>query len=155
MHYLQQCLYGPVGCERLGQLLCAAAARHHAQVQVELRQRARLGHTAAHAPEVPVRQLAAPHRQQPHAVLLQTVANVSDLCSGQSLSCDLNGTRQHPGGEAGSQGRVATIPESANGGKAAHLSLSARDEAAHNGTSYIIHKQQGAEAQRKQHGYKP
>lgn len=109
MLYLQQCLDGPVGCERLSELLRAAAARHHAQVQVELRERARLGHTAAHAPEVPVRQLTAPHRQQPHTVLLQTVANVSDFCSGQRLSCDLNGTRQHTGGEAGSHGRVDAI----------------------------------------------
>ncbi len=94
----QEGLDGSVGLQSICQLLGPADGGHHAEVQVELRERLRLRHAATHAAEVPVRQLAAAHRQQPHAVLLQTVAYVFDLRAGQRLSRYLNRARQHFGG---------------------------------------------------------
>lgn len=93
--YSQERLDGAVGLQGLGQLLDAVDVGDDAEIEVELRQGAGLGHPPADVPEVALRELAAAQRQQPHRVLPQALADVPDLRARQRLPGDLDGPRQH------------------------------------------------------------
>lgn len=93
--YSQEGLNGAVRLQGLGQLLDAVDVGDDAQVEVELSEGAGLGHPAADVPEVPLGELAAPQRQQPHRVLPQALADVPDLRPRQRLPGDLDRPRQH------------------------------------------------------------
>lgn len=77
--YSQQGLQGSVGLQGIGQVSCPTDAGDDTQVEVELSERARLGDAAADSSKVTVGELAAADRQQPDAVLLQTLTDVLNL----------------------------------------------------------------------------
>lgn len=118
--YSQEGLNRAVRLQGLCQLLDAVDVGDDAQIEVELREGAGLGHPAADVPEVPLGELAAPQRQQPHRVLPQALADVPDLRPRQRLPGDLDGPRQHL-----SPARSAADPGAAPPGRRGRAALRA------------------------------
>lgn len=88
--YSQQGLQGAVGSQSISQEARPADAGDYTQVEVQLGERGGLCNAAADALKVAVRQLAAAHRQQPHTVLLQALADFLDLGRRQQLPHNLD-----------------------------------------------------------------